>query len=170
MASAVAVAVVFVLIAAAATVVFAQDPNNQSYGPPGPISSWPASWTDTCPSPGFFGTRLPVLGEKTTNVQMSAPLGGTLPNSSLDQIYSRIVNSASFKNASAGFEWVTIFWGLQEAGPVASLSEYVIGQFILISGGRPDPSISFGIIQADYNLETGAVSIQTGIGASCGAA
>ena len=171
MASTVAVVVVFLLIAAAATVVFAQDPinQNQSYGPPGPISTWPAAWTDFCSRPVFLGIRLPVFGDKTTNVQMLAPPGGTLPNDSLDQIYARIVNSTGFKNASAGFGWVTIFWGLQEAGPVDSLSEYAIGQFILISGGRPDPAISFGIIQADYNLSTGSVSIQTGIGASCGA-
>lgn len=170
MASTVVAVVVFLLIAAAATVVFAQDSANQSYGPPGPISTWPAAWTDFCSRPVLLGIRPPVFGDKTTNVQMSAPPGGTLPNSSLDQIYARIVNSASFKNASAGFGWVTIYWGLQEAGPVSSLSEYVVGQFILISHGRPDPSISFGIIQADYNLKTGAVSIQTGIGASCGAA
>jgi hypothetical protein len=171
MASTVALVVVFLLIAAAATVVFAQDPinQNQSYGPPGPISTWPAAWTDFCSQPFFLGIRLPVFGDKTTNVQMQAPAGGALPNESLDQIYARIVNSPAFKNASAGFEWVTIFWGLQEAGPVNSLSEYAIGQFILISGGRPDPAISFGIIQADYDLSTGSVSIQTGIGASCGA-
>jgi len=170
MASTVAVVVVFLLIAAAATVVFAQDPinQNQSYGPPGPISTWPAAWTDFCNRP-FLGIGLPVLGDKTTNVQMQAPPGGTLPNDSLDQIYAHIVNSTAFKNASAGFGWVTIFWGLQEAGPANSLSEYAIGQFILISGGRPDPAISFGIIQADYDLSTGSVSIQTGIGASCGA-
>ena len=171
MASTVAVVVVFLLIAAAATVVFAQDPinQNQSYGPPGPISTWPAAWTDFCSRPVFLGIGLPVLGDKTTNVQMQAPPGGTLPNDSLDQIYAHIVNSTGFKNASAGFGWVTIFWGLQEAGPANSLSEYAIGQFILISGGRPDPAISFGIIQADYDLSTGSVSIQTGIGASCGA-
>jgi hypothetical protein len=169
MTSTVAVVVVFLLIAAVAAVVFAQDPINQSYGPPGPISSWPAAWTDFCSRPFFLGIGLPVFGDKTTDVQMLAPPGGTLPNDSLDQIYARIVNSTGFKNASAGFGWVTIFWGLQEAGPVSSLSEYVIGQFILISGGRPDPAISFGIIQADYNLGTGSVSIQTGIGASCSA-
>jgi hypothetical protein len=169
MTSTVAVVVVFLLIAAAAAVVFAQDPINQGYGPPGPISSWPAAWTDFCSQPFFLGFRLPVFGDKTTDVQMVAPLGGTLPNDSLDQIYARIVDSTAFKNASAGFGWVTIFWGLQEAGPASSLSEYAIGQFILVSGGRPDPAISFGIIQADYDLSTGSVSIQTGIGASCGA-
>lgn len=167
MTSTVAIVVVFLLIAAAATVVFAQDPNNQSYGPPGPISTWPAAWTDFCPGPAFLGIGLPVFGEKTTNVQMLAPPGGTLPNSSLAQIYARIVNSTSFKNASAGFGWVTIFWGLQEAGPVNSPSEYAVAQFILVSGGRPDPAISFGGIQADYNLATGSVSIQKGLMASC---
>lgn len=167
MTSTLAVVVVFLLIAAAATVVFAQDQNNRSYGPSGPISNWPAAWTDVCSRPFFLGFSLPAFGDRTTNVQMSAPPGGALPNSSLDLIYAHIVNSNSFKNASAGFGWVTIFWGLQEAGPGDSLSEYVIGQFILISGGRPDPAISFGIIQADYNLGTGSVSIQTGIGASC---
>ena len=169
MASTAAIAVVFLLIAAAATVVFAQDPSNQSYGPPGPISTWPAAWTDFCSQPVFLGLRLPVSGDKTTNVQMSAPPGGTLPNSSLDQIYARVVNSTSFKNASAGFEWVTIFWGLQEDGSPGSMTEYVIGQFILISGGRPDPAISFGGIQAFYNLGTGSVSIQKGFEVSCGA-
>lgn len=171
MASMKAAAAVFLVIAIVASIAFAQDPNNASSGAShiersGPVSTWPASWTDFC-SQSVFGIRLPVFGTKTTNVQMLASPGGTLPNDSLDQIYARIVNSTGFKNASSGFGWVTIFWGLQEAGPVGSPSEYAIGQFILISGGRPDPAISFGIIQADYNLSTGSVSIQTGIGASC---
>jgi hypothetical protein len=101
------------------------------------MSTWPAAWTDFCSRPVFLGIRLPVFGDKTTNVQVMAPPGGTMPNQSLDQTYARIVNSTGFKNASAGFGWVTIHWGLQEAGPVGSLSEYAIGQFLLISGGRP---------------------------------
>ena len=128
MASMKAAAAVFLVIAIIASIAFAQDPNNASSGAShiersGPVSTWPASWTDFC-SQSVFGISLPVFGTKTTNVQMLAPPGGTLPNESLDQIYARIVNSTGFKNASAGFGWVTIFWGFQEAGPVR-LSERV---------------------------------------------
>lgn len=170
MASTAAIAVVFLLIAAAATVVFAQDPNNTGSGAShiersGPFSTWPAAWTDFCSQPVFLGIRLPVFGDKTTvNEIVPGPLT-PLPTVSLHDIYAAIVNSTAFQNMTAGLGWVTTYWGLQwDSG-----TEYMVGQFLLLSGNHPDEHIPNGIIQAFYNVGTGTVSVQTGIGVSCGA-
>jgi hypothetical protein len=150
----------FIAIAAVSSVVFAEDPNNPDYGsvtifgPPhsersGPISTWPASWTDFC--------RLHATGTRTTDNEILTGPGHALPES-LDQIYDSIVNSTSFKNASAGHGWVTIYWGLQEDGDAG----YAVGQFLLLFGNLPE-----GVIQAFYNLDTMAVSVAIVTGTSC---
>jgi len=174
MASIAAAAVVFLVIAAGAAVVFAQDPNNTSHGishpeRSGPFSTWPASWTDFCERPVFLGFKLPVLGNKTTvNEMVPGPLT-PMPTASLDDVYAAIVNSTDFQNVTAGLGWVTILWGLQYDSGGGHSSEYVIGQFLLLSGNHPDDGIPNGIVQAFYNVGTGEVSIQTGIGVNCGA-
>jgi hypothetical protein len=171
MASIASAAVAFLIIAAGASIVFAQDPNNASHGTShlersGPISTWPASWTDFCPST-FLGIKLPVFGNKTTvNEMVSSPVT-PMPTVGLDAIYAAIVNSSDFQNITAGLGWVTIDWGLQYDSGGGHAYEYVTGQFVILSGNHPDQDIVGGGIQAFYNVETGAVSIQTGLMASC---
>ena len=157
MTSIVAVAVAFLLVAVAASIVFAEDPNNPSFeaahaGPPGPISTYPASW-DFCRPRG---------GTTTTVDDIVAGLDQPLPNETLNQIYSAIVNSTAFKTESGGHSWVTIYWGLQEGrGPLGSYHE-VVGQFLLLSGDKP-----YTVIQAEYDLSTFAVGAQNN-GFVCG--
>lgn len=157
MASIAAAAVAFLLVAVAASVVFAEDPNNPGYeaaraGPPGPISTYPASWD-------FCGPR----GGMTTTVnEIVAGPDQPLPNETLNQIYAAIVNSTAFKTESAGHDWVTIYWGLQEGGGPSGSYHEVVGQFLLLSDGEP-----YTVIQAEYNLGTLAVAAQNN-GFVCG--
>jgi hypothetical protein len=109
MASAAVTVVAFLVIACLATIVFATDPNNQGFGMSpsersGPISSWPAAWTDFC--------GLHPYGTDTTTDEIVAGPDQPLPNQSLNQLHGSITSSASFKNATAGLGWVTIYWGL----------------------------------------------------------
>jgi len=105
----------------------------------------------------------PVHGNATTDDEISPSFAPGVANVTLGQVYAAIVNSASFENVSMGLGWVTTYWGTQQdSGPGYSYS-YVIGQFLFVSAGHPE-----GFIQADYNLETKAVSVQTtGFGSSC---
>lgn len=118
----------------------------------GPISTYPASWTDAC--------GLPVEGNDTTNVSELPP--GV--NLTLSQVYSAIVNSTSFRGVSSGLGWVTTSWSQQEdSGPSGSY-EYVIAQFVLLNGNHPD-----GYVQANYNVESAQVTVdyQSGVVSSC---
>lgn len=118
----------------------------------GPISTYPASWTDAC--------GLPVHGNLTTSESFMS----SAANITLSQVYSNIVNSASFKNVSVGLGWVTTSWSMQEdSGPSGSYG-YVVGQFVLLNANQPD-----GYVQANYNLETGAVTVdyEQGLVSSC---
>ena len=122
----------------------------------GPISTYPASWTDVC--------GLPVHGNDTTNNGIASSFTPGVANFSLSQVYSDIVSSASFENVSIGLGWVTTDWGIQQdSGPGGSY-EYAVGQFVLLNASEPD-----GFVQANYNLETGAVAIdyQRGLMSSC---
>jgi hypothetical protein len=108
----------------------------------GPISTYPASWTDAC--------GLPVQGNLTTNESFIP----SSTNITLNQVYSDIINSANFTHVSVGLGWVTTSWSIQEdSGPGYSY-EYVIGQFVLLNASHPD-----GYVQGNYNLETGAVTV-----------
>ena len=122
----------------------------------GPISTWPASWTNPC--------RLPVHGNLTTNNEILSSFAPGVANFSLSQVYSKIVNSSAFRNVSAGLSWVTTYWGLQQvSGPNGSY-EYVVATFVLVSEGKPA-----GYVQANYNLQTGEVTadFQSGLVSSC---
>jgi len=108
----------------------------------GPISTFPASWDNFC--------GLPVQGEKTTVYE-----GLPIANSTLSQIYFKIVNSSTFRAHANGSSWVTVAWGSH--GFVDS------GQFVFVSGGRPDGSAQF-----DYSIDTGQVTFSYGpLQASC---
>jgi hypothetical protein len=126
-------------------------------GESGPISTFPAVWNDPC--------RLPVHGNATTANEISLdtnPDGGNFSLSQLTSIYAKIVNSTAFKSVSEGHGWVTTAWASYDLeGPGGSFV-YLAGQFLLLSGNRPDESI-----QASYNVETGAVSVTTGLGTNC---
>jgi hypothetical protein len=84
------------------------------------------------------------------------------PNLSLDQLYSKIVNSPSFSTTSFGRGWVTTSWGLQEDSGTGYSYEYVIAQFVLVSLNQPA-----GYVQANYNLQTGAVTVDYNSGVVC---
>ena len=156
----IAVAIAIVVIASG-TVAFVMytSLSPPSLGSPfersGPISTYPASWTDVC---GF-----PAQGNTTTNNAIASSFNVGVANFSLSQVYSKIVNSASFKNVSGGLGWVTTYWSVGGSGPSGS-SENVVGEFVLLNGSLPD-----GYVQANYNLETGAVTVdyQTGLVSSC---
>ena len=126
----------------------------------GPISTYPASWTDAC--------GVPVHGDLTTNNQIPGQIAsGFTPgvaNFSLSQVYSKIVHSPSFRMTSVGRGWVTTYWGLQQdSGPGYSYM-YVIGEFVLIFANHPA-----GYVQANYNLQTGEVTVDYswGLASSC---
>jgi hypothetical protein len=105
-----------------------------------------------------------VHGNDTTNNQIAISFNPGVANFSLRQVYSTIVNSPSFENISSDLGWVTRFWGLQqESGPTWTY-EYVVGEFVLLSGNKPD-----GFVQANYNLQTGEVTIdyESGLISSC---
>jgi hypothetical protein len=118
----------------------------------GPISTYPASWTDVC--------GLPVHGNTTTDNEIASSFNPGVANFSLTQVYSKIVNSASFKNVSSGRSWVTTSWTIQ----MGSAPPSVVGQFVLLSANHPD-----GYVQANYDLQTGGVTViyQTGLISSC---
>jgi hypothetical protein len=111
----------------------------------GPISTFPAAWLNPC--------RLPVLGNITTDngvVTSSAP---GLANFSLSQVYSRIVESEGFKEASGGDSWVTGSWSLIGSTVSGENIYNVQGTFIRLTGGQPD-----GYVIADYYNDNGNVT------------
>jgi len=123
----------------------------------GPISTFPAVWNDPC--------KLPVQGNATTANEISLgtnPEGGNFSLSQLTSIYAKIVNSTAFNSVSEGHGWVTTAWASYEAGGPGGSYVYLAGQFILLSGNQPYESV-----QANYNVETGAVSVATGLVTSC---
>jgi hypothetical protein len=118
---------------------------NQVYGP-GPYSTFPASWDNPC---GF-----PVQGNKTTVNNLDNSIYPAIANSSLSQIYSKMVDSSAFRALANGSTWVTIEWDrFQESNRTGSY-DVVAGGFVFVSGGRPD-----GYAQVDYYLEGGQVTI-----------
>jgi hypothetical protein len=126
----------------------------------GPISTYPAYWTDAC--------GLPVYGYITTTNEIPGQIAsGFTPrvaNFSLNQVYSKMVNSPSFRMVSVDNGWVTTYWGLQEeSGPGYSYM-YVVGQFVLLFADLPS-----GYAQVNYNLQTGEVTVDysSGLSASC---
>jgi hypothetical protein len=65
---------------------------------------------------------------------------------------------------SIGRGWVTTSWGLlQISGPGYS-DMYVVGQFVLVFANHPT-----GYVQANYNLQTGGVTInyESGLVSNC---
>ena len=163
MKSTAAAVVGLLVIAAVASVVILASSQQAQAGPAGPISTYPASWTSYCGGAvGFLGFRMPVFGDKTTNDDIASGLFQLLPNETLGRIYSAIVNSTQFRTESAGHSWVTIFWGLQEGRGSAGAYREVVGQFLLLSGGKP-----YTVIQAEYDIDTFVVGAQV-IGFVCG--
>jgi hypothetical protein len=129
----------------------------------GPMSTYPASWTDAC--------GVPVHGDVTTNNQIPGQIAsGFTPgvaNFSLSQIYSKIVHSTSFRMTSVGRGWVTTYWGLVQISGPGSSYMYVVGEFVLVFANHPT-----GYVQANYNLQTGEVTVDysSGLASSCPAA
>ena len=86
-----------------------------------------------------------------------------VPSLSLSQLYSKIADSPSFKGTTTfGRGWVTTAWGLQEQGGPGYSYEYVTAQFVLVFLGQPT-----GYVQANYNLQTGAVTVDYNSGLVC---
>jgi len=107
----------------------------------GPFSTFPASWVDFC---GY-----PVHGNQTTSIDLEDP---QLANSTLSQIYSKMVDSSAFRARANGSSWVTVDWSdFQLAN--GTIYHVVAGSFVFVSGGRPD-----GSAQVDYFLESGRVT------------
>lgn len=122
----------------------------------GPVSTYPASWTTVCgKSP---------RGNLTTadNIMLDATTPGN--NISLSQLYSRIVDSAAFRNESAGKGWVTTYWFSEQSGGNGPLQWNAVASFVLLSEGAPS-----GYLDAFYDLGTGAVTVnyQSGLFAAC---
>ncbi len=122
----------------------------------GPISTFPAAWTDVC---GF-----PVHGNTTTSNDIESSFLPGVAKFSLDQVYSSIVASPSFKQAAAGRGWVTAQWDLFQVSGPNGTSHEVEGLFVLTSAGGPA-----GFVRAYYDLETGAVTAdyESGLFSSC---
>jgi hypothetical protein len=120
-------------------------PDNQAYGS-GPFSTFPASWDDFC---GY-----PVQGNKTTSLDLSNP---QIANSTLSQIYSKIVDSSAFRAFANGSSWVTVYWSSFQESNRTGFYDVVAGDFVFVSGGSPDGSAQF-----DYFLEGGQVTFGYG--------
>lgn len=124
----------------------------------GPISMWPAAWSNVCNIPKAS------TGNDTTNNNLAYNYTPGLGNISLDQLYSRIINSSSFQNIASSRGWVTTFWGTQESGGPGYFNTYVVTQFILTSDGKPD-----GYLTTYYDVSNGTVTsnYQTSLMSSC---
>lgn len=107
----------------------------------GPLSTFPASWVDFC---GY-----PVHGNQTTSEDLEDP---PLANSSLSQIYSKMVDSSAFRAFANGSSWVTVGWSDFQLMN-GTVYHVVAGDFVFVSGGRPDRSA-----EVDYSLESGRVT------------
>ncbi len=125
-----------------------------------PISTWPASWSNVC---GLPGER---TGNDTTNVSnIHKSYTQGLGNLALDQLHSRIIDSQSFQNYTAGEGWVTTYLGSQLISGPGYSDSYVVTIFILLqSQGRPD-----GYLTTYYNIANASVTsdCQTSIIANC---
>jgi hypothetical protein len=75
-------------------------------------------------------------------------------NLTLGQVYSKIVSSSAFQTLAAGRTWVTLDWGIAQMGP-APPPIVVVGHFLFISGGIPDP---YGFAQMEYYVASGEVA------------
>jgi hypothetical protein len=86
----------------------------------------------------------------------------------LDKAYSAIIATPGFMTATAGGRtWVTTYWGLQDDSGPGYAYEYVIGQFAILS--RSASGYQFlGVIQGDYNLQTGNATSDSDPGVMCG--
>ena len=126
----------------------------------GPISTWPASWSNVCNIPGES------TGNDTTNVDnIHTSYTQGLGNLTLDHLYSRIIDSQSFQNYTVGKGWETTYWGSQLISGPGYSDSYVVATFILLqSQGRPD-----GYLTAYYNIANASVTanFQTSIIANC---
>lgn len=125
----------------------------------GPLSTWPAAWSNVCNIPGES------KGSDTTNVDnLHTSYTTGLGNLTLDQLYSSIINSQSFKNYTAEKGWVTTYWGSQLISGSGFSDSYIVTTFILLSDGKPN-----GYLTTYYNIDTAEVSAnyQDGIAASC---
>lgn len=125
----------------------------------GPISTWPAAWSNVCNVPGQS------KGNDTTNIgNIHTSYTTGLGNLTLNQLYSSIINSQSFKNYTAEKGWVTTYWGSQLISGPGFSDSYIVTTFILVSHGKPN-----GYLTTYYNIATAAVSAnyQDGIAASC---
>jgi hypothetical protein len=124
----------------------------------GPIStSFPAGWSEVCATG-------PVSGVASTNNQLPSQLPSGV---SLAKVYSAIIATPGFMAATAdGRTWVTIYWGLQnDSGPDYAY-EYVIGQFTILSSSASGYHF-LGVIQAEYNLQTGNATSSSRPGVAC---
>jgi hypothetical protein len=125
----------------------------------GPISTWPAAWSNVCNIPGQS------KGNDTTNVDnVHTSYTTGLGNLTLDQLYSSITSSQSFKNYTAEKGWVTTYWGSQLISGPGFSDSYIVTTFILLSHGKPN-----GYLTTYYNIDTAEISVnfQDGIAASC---
>jgi hypothetical protein len=130
----------------------------------GPIStSFPAAWSEVC-------ARGPVSGVASTNNEIPSQLPSMGPPSgvNLTKAYSAIIATPGFMTATAGGRtWVTIYWGLQDDSGPGYAYEYVIGQFTILS--RSAFGYQFlGVIQGNYNLQTGNATSDSDPGVMCG--
>ncbi len=123
----------------------------------GPISTYPAAWATVCGKP--------PAGNASTNNEIPSQLPSMGPPTgiNLTEVYSTIITSSNFTTVLNGRGWVTTYWGLQDDAGPGYFYEYVIGQFVALMHDQPN-----GSLQANYNLQTGAVTIDDGgLGSSC---
>ncbi len=113
----------------------------------GPISTWPASWSNFCRIPADnVGNDTTVVNDLNTSYTEGI-------NLTLDQLYSVVISSESFQNVTQNQGWVTTDWGtLEITGPTYSDS-YIFTHFLLISNGSPD-----GYLTTYYNVDSGIVT------------
>jgi len=150
---------VVAIIAASSLVgvtIYSQDAGTQEQS--GPISTWPASWSNFCNIPGDNS------GNDTTNNSLANNYTPGLGNITFDQLYLKIINSQSFQNVTNGKGWVTTYWGTQEESGPGYSDSYVVTQFILISAGKPN-----GYLTTHYDVATENVTAnyQQSGGGSC---
>jgi hypothetical protein len=125
----------------------------------GPISGWPAAWSNVCNIPGQS------KGNDTTNVgNIHTSYTSGMDNLTLDQLYSSITKAQSFKNYTTEKGWVATYWGSQLITGPGFSDSYIVTSFILLSHAKPN-----GYLTTYYNIATSVISsnYQDGIAASC---
>jgi hypothetical protein len=95
-----------------------------------------------------------VHGNVTTTNGIASNFNPGVANFSLNEVYSTMVNSASFRNVSKGLGWVTTSWSIYHEGSPSGSYTYVAAQFDFVSADHP-----VGFAQVNYNLETGVVTV-----------